>query len=141
MNRRSFLKSFFVVAGVATVAPEMLLSKPDLRQIDFSITEEIGALYYNPMAVEQMASAFASIQRHDLGVNYMFVHPQVYKEWCPEGYAKMVAMDEEAADVPSSSNGRTVDFESTNRGSNPRDGAKQKSFFETWSETNNSVVL
>ena len=126
MNRRSFLKSFFVVAGVATVAPEMLLSKPDLRQIDFSITEEIGALYYNPMAVEQMAEAFAAIQRHDLGVSYMFVHPQVYKEWNPEGYAKLVAMQDEATDVPSSSNGRTAVFEAANRGSNPRDGARQK---------------
>ena len=126
MNRRSFLKSFFVVAGVATVAPEMLLSKPDLRQIDFSITEEIGDIYYNPMAVEQMAEAFAAIQRNNLGVNYMFVHPQVYKEWNPEGYAKLVAMQDEATDVPSSSNGRTAVFEAANRGSNPRDGARQK---------------
>ena len=94
MNRRSFLKSFFVVAGVATVAPEMLF-KPDLRQIDFSITEKIGALYYNPMAVEQMAEAFASIQRHDLGVSYMFMHPEDYKKLCPEGYAKLLAMQEE----------------------------------------------
>ena len=75
MNRRSFLKSFFVVAGVATVAPEMLLPKSD------SITEEIGSLCYNPMTVGQMAAGFAMIQKHDFVPSYMFVHPRVYKEF------------------------------------------------------------
>lgn len=95
MNRRSFLKSFFVVAGVATVAPEMLF-KPDLRQIDFSIHEEMGTVIYNPMALEQMADAFAAVQRQSFAPQYMFVHPQVYKEWNPEGYAKLVALQEQA---------------------------------------------
>ena len=94
MNRRAFLKSFFVVAGVATVAPEMLLPKSDLRRINFSITEEIGSLQYNPMAVEQMADGFAMVLKHGFAPSYMFVHPQVYKERCPEGYAKLLAMQE-----------------------------------------------
>ncbi len=101
MNRRNFLGSLVAVsleAVLPTPAPgdTELLKREGVMGY---LWHQQGVRRSATITVESMADGFAMVQGHDLAPSFMFVTPQVYKEWNPKGYAELVRLQNEAANL------------------------------------------